>query len=164
MQAQPQNQTQSQVQPNAEQTLYRFYARNKVGCESTHAEGERVIAYLRRNGHAEVESPAAADYLVVNTCAFTESHRERLVGALTDLTAEAPRAQLVILGCAGLIAPGILRGFPTAIVCGHRDLSRLDAIFARTVRFRDSASCELSPAFNRVVVSIGRGCASQCSR
>ncbi|MBI4511705.1 MAG: radical SAM protein [Deltaproteobacteria bacterium] len=142
---------------------YSVYVGNKVGCESTTLEGLRVINYLLLNGHSVVENPREATHVVLNTCAFLPSHRKAIEERLAGLCAEAPEAQLVVMGCAGAIAPDILLASRPVLVCGHRDLGRLDELFFRLVRFEQTPDYQFQESSERVLVPIGRGCAQRCS-
>jgi len=139
------------------------FVSNVVGCESTRLEGLRVAAYLAANGHTVVSSSREADWVVMNTCAFTGPHREDLEERLRSLMESAPEARVVIIGCVREIAPALIEPYETVLVCGHEDLERLDALFYRSVRFEDTPVHQWSSGVKRVVVPVGRGCVSRCN-
>lgn len=49
------------------------------------ADSELVSGILRRAGYERTADPAAADVLLVNTCAIRENAEERVLGRLSDL-------------------------------------------------------------------------------
>jgi MiaB/RimO family radical SAM methylthiotransferase len=134
-----------------------------VGCESTHLTGLRVARFLEHNGHQLVESPDEADYIVVNTCAFVSSQRKQVVERLESFARSAPRAEIVIMGCARDIAPGILEGHRTTLKCGLDDLYRLNQLFNRKTPIENTCHYQWSNLFGRVIVPVGRGCVNNCS-
>ncbi|MDP7038337.1 MAG: radical SAM protein [Myxococcota bacterium] len=154
----------SQSLPTAiKNTSKRIFLSNHVGCELTSHEGLEVKAYLRQNGHQLVNDHTDAEYLIVNTCAFIHSQRKRLRERLRVLEEGAPSAKLIVMGCAKDIAPDIFENSKPMMMLGHDDLHRLDKIFAEEKPFAQSARPHWNPDFQRVVISLGRGCAQFCS-
>ena len=143
--------------------FYRIFVSNLVGCESTASEGNRVSQYLALNGHTITETPDDVDYIVVNTCAFLESHRNAIVTQMDNYIKQYPNAGMVIMGCVREIAPHILTSYPTSLVCGHSDIEKLDSIFFRFVPFNHTPPYNWSKEFNRIVIPVGRGCIYKCS-
>lgn len=143
--------------------FYRVFVSNLVGCESTESEGNRVIQYLALNGHTITETPDDVDYIVVNTCAFLQSHRNAIVARMDNFVKQSPSAGMVVMGCVREIAPHILASYPTSLVCGHPDIGRLDSIFLRFVPFSQTPPYNWSKEFNRIVIPVGRGCVYKCS-
>ncbi len=72
------------------------------GCQMNVADSELVVAVLRRAGYANVDSPADADVILLNTCAIREHAEERVLGRLSDLArlkSRRPEVKLGLLGC-----------------------------------------------------------------
>ena len=71
-----------------------------LGCAKNQVDSEKVAAMLGGAGYGAAGSPADADVVMVNTCAFIEDARRESVDTILEL-AEARRdgANLVILGC-----------------------------------------------------------------
>ena len=72
------------------------------GCQMNVADSELVSGILRRDGYERTDDPAAADVLLVNTCAIRENAEERVLGRLSELLrhkAARPGVQLGLLGC-----------------------------------------------------------------
>ena len=95
------------------------FVSNSVGCESTSSEGSRVIDYLKLNGHTVLDQPEQAEYIIVNTCAFLDVQRAKVSEKLDGLVAAAPSARLIIMGCAGDIAPACLKPHDIEMILGH---------------------------------------------
>jgi len=55
-----------------------------LGCPKNQVDSELILGRLRAEGYEVVEDPAAADTLVVNTCAFIDKARAESVEALID--------------------------------------------------------------------------------
>lgn len=72
------------------------------GCQMNVADSELVSGILRGAGYQRTDDPAAADVLLVNTCAIRENAEERVLGRLTELLRHKtgrPGVQLGLLGC-----------------------------------------------------------------
>ena len=66
------------------------------------ADSEIIAGHLAGHGYTKVSDPAAADVILLNTCAIREHAEERIVGRLTDLArlkATRPDRLLGICGC-----------------------------------------------------------------
>ncbi len=71
-----------------------------LGCAKNVADSERISRVLGVGSHAEVDEPAAANVIIVNTCGFIDASKEESVNTILAL-AEAKLAgqQLVVAGC-----------------------------------------------------------------
>ena len=73
-----------------------------LGCAKNRVDSEIMLAALRRGGYAFSDDPAAAEVIIVNTCAFltsaTEEGLERLL-ALSDFKEAGSCEKLVCTGC-----------------------------------------------------------------
>lgn len=143
--------------------IYKIFISNVVGCESTESEGNRVINYLKLNGHDIVNNPQEAEYIIVNTCAFLEMHRAGIKDRLQNISMDAPHAKIIIMGCVREIAPDILKPFNISTCCGHYDLDRLDDLFANTVKFKETDKFSFSPEVEKIVIVACRGCTGACT-
>jgi len=73
-----------------------------LGCPKNQVDAELMLGSLARAGAVPVESPAAADCLVVNTCAFIEAAKRESIETilqLAELKADRPGRRLVVTGC-----------------------------------------------------------------
>jgi ribosomal protein S12 methylthiotransferase len=76
-----------------------FYVET-LGCPKNAVDSDKVVASLLADGLVAAPDPAAADVVVVNTCAFIEAARQESIDvalALSDV--KRPGAQLVVTGC-----------------------------------------------------------------
>jgi ribosomal protein S12 methylthiotransferase len=76
-----------------------FYVET-LGCPKNAVDSDKVVASLLADGLVATADPAAADVVVVNTCAFIEAARQESIDvalALSDV--KRPGAQLVVTGC-----------------------------------------------------------------
>jgi len=88
--------------PTAEPAGTRRVFLETYGCQMNVADSELVSGILRREGYVRTDDPAAADVLLVNTCAIRENAEERVLGRLSQLLrhkSERPGVQLGLLGC-----------------------------------------------------------------
>ena len=73
-----------------------------LGCPKNQVDSELMLGMLARAGHDITEEAAAAECLVVNTCAFIDRAREESVDTILELARlkELGRARaLIVTGC-----------------------------------------------------------------
>ena len=77
----------------------RFFVET-LGCPKNQVDSDKLIGTLLADGLEAVEDPAAADLVVVNTCAFIEEARQESIDTILALD-ERRRdgARLVVTGC-----------------------------------------------------------------
>jgi ribosomal protein S12 methylthiotransferase len=76
------------------------YWLHTLGCPKNQVDSDKLAGRLQADGLAPAASPAEADLVVVNTCAFIEAARQESVDAVLDLaSARRPGARLVVTGC-----------------------------------------------------------------
>jgi ribosomal protein S12 methylthiotransferase len=71
-----------------------------LGCPKNHVDSDKLAGLLESQGYTVALSPAKADLVVANTCAFIEAAREESIEtvlALADL--KSSKARLVVTGC-----------------------------------------------------------------
>ncbi|MGH9119906.1 MAG: MiaB/RimO family radical SAM methylthiotransferase [Acidimicrobiales bacterium] len=77
----------------------RFYIET-LGCPKNQVDSDKLAGTLVADGMASVEDAAAADLVVVNTCAFIEEAREESIETILALAgAKRADAGLVVTGC-----------------------------------------------------------------
>ena len=79
----------------------KVFIRN-LGCPKNEVDGNVMAAYLKRAGCKLVESPARADYLIINTCGFIRQAKEESIDAIFDLTQHKSKGhpkKLIVAGC-----------------------------------------------------------------
>jgi tRNA-2-methylthio-N6-dimethylallyladenosine synthase len=74
------------------------------GCQMNLADTELLVGHLGTHGYARTADPAAADVILLNTCAIREHAEERVLGRLGDLARHKARRPSVQLGLAGCMA------------------------------------------------------------
>jgi ribosomal protein S12 methylthiotransferase len=71
-----------------------------LGCAKNQVDSEKLQAMLAEAGYLVADSPAAADVVMVNTCAFIEDARRESVETILGLQEEKRAdARTVVLGC-----------------------------------------------------------------
>src|SRR3989304_2757414 len=73
-----------------------------LGCPKNQVDSELMLGMLARAGVEVAATPAEADCLVVNTCAFLDRAREESVGAILELAGlkdEGRSRSLIVTGC-----------------------------------------------------------------
>ena len=72
------------------------------GCQQNEADSERIRGYLTEMGYGFTQDEAAADVIVINTCAVREHAEQRVlgnVGALTHTKRKNPNQIICLCGC-----------------------------------------------------------------
>jgi ribosomal protein S12 methylthiotransferase len=77
----------------------RFFVET-LGCPKNHVDSEKIVGTLLAEGMVAADHAAAADLVVVNTCAFIEDARQESVDTVLALAdARKVGARLVVTGC-----------------------------------------------------------------
>ena len=81
-------------------TAERAFYLLSLGCAKNTVDSDGMAQLLTRAGYAQVDTPEAAQVLIVNTCGFIAAAREESIGALRELAAGKHDGQLLIAaGC-----------------------------------------------------------------
>ena len=114
-----------------------------LGCPKNAVDSDKLVGTLVADGLEEADSPADADLVVVNTCAFVEAARQESVDTVLALAeARRPGAGLVVTGCLAerygadlaeaLPEADLVAGFGVPVTLGTpgrtRDVARLDLL------------------------------------
>jgi len=70
-----------------------------LGCPKNRVDSERILAVMSTAGYAHTQDPAAAEIIVVNTCAFIIPAVEESISAILDVRAQNSRAFTIVAGC-----------------------------------------------------------------
>jgi ribosomal protein S12 methylthiotransferase len=70
-----------------------------LGCPKNRVDSEKILSVMSSAGFVYVEDPAAADALLINTCAFIEQAVEESIDTILDCREENKKAFLVVAGC-----------------------------------------------------------------
>jgi tRNA-2-methylthio-N6-dimethylallyladenosine synthase len=68
------------------------------------ADAELILGHVGDSGYTRTTDPAAADVILLNTCAIREHAEERVVGRLTDLARLKATRPGLVLGMSGCMA------------------------------------------------------------
>ena len=111
-----------------------------LGCPKNSVDSDKLTGTLIADGMEEASSPAEADVVVVNTCAFIEVARQESVDTVLALAAtKAAGARLVVTGClaerygeelaAAFPEADLVAGFGVPVTLGsRRDTARIDLL------------------------------------
>ena len=111
-----------------------------LGCPKNQVDSDKLVGTLTADGMSPAASPAEADVVVVNTCAFIEAARQESVDTILALAgAKADGARLVVTGCLAerygdelaeaLPEADLVAGFGVPVTLGaRRDAARLDLL------------------------------------
>ncbi len=71
-----------------------------LGCPKNQVDAELMLGALTRSGATHVASPAAAETLIVNTCAFIEAAKAESIETILELAAwKTGGRRLIVTGC-----------------------------------------------------------------
>jgi ribosomal protein S12 methylthiotransferase len=73
-----------------------------LGCPKNLVDSEVMLGLAREAGHVLTDDPAAADVLVVNTCAFIDSAKQESVDAILEMARQKEHGacrRLIVTGC-----------------------------------------------------------------
>src|SRR5438445_11907697 len=70
------------------------------GCQMNVSDSELMLGALTREGYVRTDDPAAADVMLVNTCAVRDHTEQRVLGRLGELKRhKRPGDVLGVVGC-----------------------------------------------------------------
>ena len=125
-----------------------------LGCAKNIADSERISRVLGDGEHIDVDTPGAADVVLVNTCGFIDAAKEESVNTILELAAAKRRGQrLVVAGCLTALHGEELRS----------EVPEIDAVFgaeqwdgiAAYARIMEPVSLE-PPPFDIPITSVPR--------
>ncbi|MGB6875711.1 MAG: tRNA (N(6)-L-threonylcarbamoyladenosine(37)-C(2))-methylthiotransferase MtaB [Candidatus Acidiferrales bacterium] len=88
-----------------------FFIRN-FGCRATQADAATIRHSLQSRGYCAVESDAAADIVVLNTCTVTAAADAEARESIRRIHRQNPAARIVATGCYAQRAPEELAALP----------------------------------------------------
>jgi ribosomal protein S12 methylthiotransferase len=77
----------------------RLFSLISLGCPKNRVDSERLLSVMAAAGFVYTEDSAAAEVMIINTCAFIEPAVAESVDAILDFRNENPKAFLVVAGC-----------------------------------------------------------------
>ncbi len=128
----------------------RTYQVRTYGCQMNVHDSERLAGLLEDAGYAEAGGEAAADVVVLNTCAVRENADNKLygnLGHLASVKAKTPGMQIAVGGClAQKDRSEIVRRAPWVdVVFGTHNVGSLPALLDRA-RVEQEAQVEIAEA------------------
>ena len=148
------------------------------GCQMNVADSELIVGVLVREGFVRTDDPAAADVMLVNTCAVRDHAEQRVLSRLGELKGfKRPGRVLGVVGCmAQRLGPRLLERVPQVdLVIGPDGYRGLPELIARAhqgeraaeVEFKTWEHYEDVPPARGVRVSafvtVQRGCDYRCT-
>ncbi len=148
------------------------------GCQMNVADSELMLGVLRREGYVRTDDPAAADVLLVNTCAVRDHAEQRVLGRMGELKRyKRPGGVLGVMGCmAQRLGPRLLKRVPQVdLVVGPDGYRSLPELIARAGSGERAADVEFKswehyedvpPVRGQSVsayVTVQRGCDYRCT-
>lgn len=145
--------------------MARFFLQN-FGCRANQADGAALAAALRRAGLEQAPAPAAADWVVLNTCTVTAAADAEARRALRRLRRRHPGARFAVTGCYAQRAPEEVAALPgVEVVAGHAEkftlASRLLPAAALVPAPKLASGALLERA--RPVLKVQEGCSRRCA-
>jgi threonylcarbamoyladenosine tRNA methylthiotransferase MtaB len=143
-----------------------------LGCRLNEAELETWGRDFRRRGLEVTADPAAADLVVVNTCAVTGEAARKSRQLIRRVHRRNPRAKLIVSGCAATLAPDEVAALDGVdLLIDNERKGRLVDIASRELELptMPAAAAEpgATPLFSRgrhrAFVKIQDGCRYRCS-
>ena len=88
-----------------------FYVQN-FGCRATQADGACIAAALAAKGLRQLDTPAAAELVIVNTCTVTSEADQDARQTIRRIHRENPEARILVTGCYAQRRPAELAKLP----------------------------------------------------
>ncbi len=148
------------------------------GCQMNVADTQVLTGLMAREGYVRTDDPAAADVILVNTCAVRDRAEQRVIGRLGDL--KRHKRAGVVLGAVGCMAqrlgrqlldeaphvdlvvgPDGYRALPNLIADAARGTRATDVEFKPWEHYEDIPPQR--PGTARAFVTVQRGCDYRCT-
>jgi tRNA-2-methylthio-N6-dimethylallyladenosine synthase len=148
------------------------------GCQMNVADTELMLGVLGREGYVATDDPAAADLLLVNTCAVRDNAEQRVIGRMGELKRyKRPGVVVGVVGCMAqrlgqrlldetphvdlVIGPDGYRALPELIGGAVSGLRAADVAFKSWEHYEDvpPVRADRVGAF----VTVQRGCDYRCT-
>src|SRR5271168_1328452 len=81
-----------------------------LGCPKALVDSERIITRLRAEGYELARKHDGADLVIVNTCGFLDSAKQKSLSAIGDAMAE--NGKVIVTGCMGAEPDQIEKAYP----------------------------------------------------
>ena len=148
------------------------------GCQMNVSDSELMLGVLGREGYVRTDDPAAADVLLVNTCAVRDHAEQRVLGRMGELKRyKRPGDVLGVVGCMAqrlgpkllervpqvdlVIGPDGYRGLPELIARARQGERAADVRFQQWEHYEDVPPARAAGA--SAFVTVQRGCDYRCT-
>ncbi len=140
-----------------------------LGCSKNLIDSQTAMKYLTRNGHVFTDNPAAADAIIVNTCAFINDAKEESINTILEMADyKLGRCRkLIVMGC---LAQRYKSELETEIPEVDRfisidEYSHLEDILTEMLPAEKKVDCDLvlATAPWTAYLRIADGCNNKCS-
>jgi threonylcarbamoyladenosine tRNA methylthiotransferase MtaB len=146
---------------------------DSIGCRLNQSEIETMARQLLAAGHEIVDDAAAADKVILNTCAVTAEAAKDARNRTRRFHRQNPEAEVVLTGCYATIAPQELAQVPGAgRIVGNQEKRRLVQIVDPQARI-DLPVYDQEPilrqfqagslAHTRAFIKVQDGCDNRCT-
>jgi len=146
-----------------------------LGCDKNRVDTEKMLARLTKAGHVLVSDEAAADVLIINTCAFTDCAKEESVEEIFRAVKQKSNsgAKIIVTGClTERFREEVLSEIPEIdAVLGignYDDIS--EAVAGKTPRKAYFSGCDrfspervLTTPYHYAYLKIAEGCKNRCT-
>jgi tRNA-2-methylthio-N6-dimethylallyladenosine synthase len=148
------------------------------GCQMNVADSELMFGILGRAGYLRTDDPAAADVLLINTCAVRDNAEQRVIGRVGELQRyRRPGGVLGVVGCMAqrlgprllddrnhvdlVVGPDAYRNLPDLLTLAAGGKRVTDTEFRSWEHYEDvPSSREPGPT---AFVTVQRGCDYKCT-
>lgn len=149
------------------------------GCQMNVADTELMLGILGRDGYAATDDPAAADVMLVNTCAVRDNAEQRVIGRMGELKRHKRTGSVLgIVGCMAqrlgprlldevphvdlVIGPDAYRALPGLIAGAHGGARTADVAFKAWEHYEDVPQVRDGHRVS-AFVTVQRGCDYRCT-
>lgn len=107
----------------------RFYLTTTTeGCATNLVENSSYTQYLNGHDYERTRDPEQADYILINTCAYTTDQENKSVDKIEELSLKYPNAKVLVGGCLPKIAPDKVSSLGIEGKFGPGDIKKLGEI------------------------------------
>ena len=138
---------------------HQFYVQN-FGCRATQADGAGIAAALAAKGLRQLDTPSAAELVIVNTCTVTSEADQDARQTIRRIHRENPKARILVTGCYAQRRPAELAELPGVcwVVGNSHKTAIADVVTPKLVGISTAAGSPPAPyhgeiAAGRVLVS-----------
>ena len=131
-----------------------FYVQN-FGCRATQADGAGIAAALAAKGLRQLDTPSAAELVIVNTCTVTSEADQDARQTIRRIHRENPKARILVTGCYAQRRPAELAELPGVrwVVGNSHKTAIADVVTPKLVNI--SADAGPPPAYHGEIAAGG---------